>query len=61
MPLGWLGAYEFTADDVDGSGYEFDVLVLITEGLTLGANTGEIDAEYTKSQSKEVVNGDAGA
>lgn len=55
---GGLGGYEFTADDVEGSGYELDVTVLVTEGLTLGANTGKIDAEYTKSQSKEVVNGE---
>jgi iron complex outermembrane receptor protein len=54
---GGLGAYEFTSDDVKGSGYELDVTWMIVEGLTVGANTGKVDAEYTRSISKEVVNG----
>ncbi len=54
---GGLGAYEFTSDDVEGSGYELDVTWMVVEGLTVGANTGKIDAEYTRSISKEVVNG----
>jgi iron complex outermembrane receptor protein len=54
---GGLGAYEFGSDDVKGSGYELDVTWMIVEGLTVGANSGKIDAEYTRSINKEVVNG----
>ncbi|MFM7786554.1 MAG: TonB-dependent receptor domain-containing protein, partial [Gammaproteobacteria bacterium] len=54
---GGIGAYEFTSDDVEGSGYELDVLFMVMEGLTVGANTGTVDAEYTRSISREVVNG----
>jgi len=56
-PNGSVGGYEFTADDVEGSGYEFEISALVTDGLSVGVNTGTIDAEYTKSQSREVVNG----
>ena len=52
-----VGAYEFVTDDVEGDGYELSVAWQVTERLTVGANTGEVNAEYTKSITREVVDG----
>jgi hypothetical protein len=45
------------ADDVEGSGFELAVTGMVTDWLTVGANTGEVDAEYVESQRQVVVNG----
>jgi iron complex outermembrane receptor protein len=56
-PCSALGEYRFVADDVEGSGFELAVTGMVTDWLTIGANTGEVDAEYTQSQRQVSVDG----
>lgn len=56
-PCSALGEYRFVSDDVEGDGYELAVTAMVTENLTVGANTGKVEAEYTESQRDVAVNG----